>query len=594
MTYTQPSYLSLTIRIILFLQITMTPAAVFCGQVTLAWTKNTEPDIAGYRIFCREQNSSYNYSRPDWEGSGTSCVIRDLDDNKVYYTIVRAYNTSNIESLNSNEVSFQTTSPEPVPDEPSPPEPIPDEPTPPEPTSPEPVPDEPIPTEPSPSEPSTPDSGLSGSSSSSCPNSSFLKENYFYKSTLEGQTVIIDDINNLETDYDIDRYHWEQLTGRPVALSDSSAATPTFTAPYVDEDGTELRFVVEVRTADNRCDTAEISIVVSPYTEASLVEMLTPSNYSISRLEVGDAYYLDRTYTLTSVPSELSTGLEAWIRTRNNDKKNTSDSFLKLVINLDSTVYIGYDSRATSIPNWLSTNFEPTDMAIGNSESMGHFNVYKQILPADTISVGGNLARGAMGVSSNYIIVVQPNANDLNESIQPNDNRDQAASCQTSPFLSENSFYKSVIEGETVTLDDINNLKTDYDIVEYHWEQLSGEPVTLSDSSAAVPTFTAPFVDENGTELILTVEVTTAENLCDTVEFVIDIEDESARNFTESSGTKDSGSCFISINTGSVLGSFSGKAFLFYNILILLLAILSLYLMYSLNKKFRERSENSF
>lgn len=83
------------------------------------------------------------------------------------------------------------------------------------------------------------------------------------------------------------------------------------------------------------------------------------------------------------------------------------------------------------------------------------------------------------------------------------------------------------MEGETVTLDDVDNLKINYDIVEYYWEQLLGEHVTLSDSSAAVPTFTAPLVDENGTELILIVEVTTAENLCDTAEIVIDIEDKS-------------------------------------------------------------------
>jgi len=141
------------------------------------------------------------------------------------------------------------------------------------------------------------------------------------------------------------------------------------------------------------------------------------------------------------------------------------------------------------------------------------------------------------------------------------------------------------VEGETVTLNDVDNLKTDYNIVEYCWEQLAGESVTLSDSSAAVPTFTAPLVDENETELIFAVEVTTSDNLCDTAEIVIDIEDYSDRNYTENSAAKDSGGCFISINTGSILGSFSGKAFLFYNVMILLLAILSLCLIYSLSKK---------
>ena len=50
------------------------------------------------------------------------------------------------------------------------------------------------------------------------------------------------------------------------------------------------------------------------------------------------------------------------------------------------------------------------------------------------------------------------------------------------------------------------------------------------------------------------------------------------------SGADDSGGCFISIYTGFI-SSTSEKRFLFYNVIILILAILSLYLMYSLNKK---------
>ncbi|MBW2220078.1 MAG: hypothetical protein JRF40_11390, partial [Deltaproteobacteria bacterium] len=160
-----------------------------------------------------------------------------------------------------------------------------------------------------------------------------------------------------------------------------------------------------------------------------------------------------------------------------------------------------------------------------------------------------------------------------------------SSSCRISSFLSENSFYKSVIEGETVILDDVDNLEIDYDIVEYHWEQLEGSPVTLSDSSAAVPTFTAPLVDEDGTELSFVVEVRTADNLCDTAEISIVIENDSVRSHVANTDNGDSGGCFISTYTESVSGFFSEKTILFYNFMALLLAILSLYLIYSLNKK---------
>jgi len=63
-------------------------------------------------------------------------------------------------------------------------------------------------------------------------------------------------------------------------------------------------------------------------------------------------------------------------------------------------------------------------------------------------------------------------------------------------FFNKNWFYKSVVEGENVTLDDVDNLEIYYEIVEYYLEHLVGEAVTLSDSAAAVPTFTAPLVDK--------------------------------------------------------------------------------------------------
>jgi len=204
MIQTQPTYLSFIIRISIFLQIVLTPAVAFCGQVTMAWDENIEPDIAGYRIFCRQENSSYDYSRPSWEGTEAWCVITGLDENETYYAVVRAYNTVGIESRNSNEVSFQP-----------------------------------------------------------CGSYSLLRENFFYKSVIEGETVTLSDVDNLEKDYTIVKYRWEQIEGSPVVLSDPTAAVPTFTAPLVDENGAEFSFIVDVRTADNLCDTAEISITIN-------------------------------------------------------------------------------------------------------------------------------------------------------------------------------------------------------------------------------------------------------------------------------------------------------------------------------------------
>ncbi len=107
----EQNHLPLMFRIILFLQISLLPLDAFCAQVTLGWNQITGSNIAGYRIFCREDNGTYNFSRPLWTGSGTRLVVKDLVDNKGYYFIVRTYTTAGIESLNSNEIHYKYSIP---------------------------------------------------------------------------------------------------------------------------------------------------------------------------------------------------------------------------------------------------------------------------------------------------------------------------------------------------------------------------------------------------------------------------------------------------------------------------------------------------
>ena len=136
---------------------------------------------------------------------------------------------------------------------------------------------------------------------------------------------------------------------------------------------------------------------------------LSPLAYKQNLLGVGNQYYKDRTYTLTSIPSELTGENIIWIMTYNDDKNNTSPSFLQFNIPQSSTVYVAYDSRASSLPKWLQNNFGSAGFQIGVSESMGHFNVYKKSFSAGSVVLGGNMADGASGASSNYIVIVKKN-----------------------------------------------------------------------------------------------------------------------------------------------------------------------------------------
>ena len=99
------NYLFYILFIILALNFTVftIPDASAATQASFAWEPNSEPDLAGYRIFSREQNQSYDYANPSWEGTNTYSTIYDLDESKSYCFVVRAFDTEGFESEDSIE-----------------------------------------------------------------------------------------------------------------------------------------------------------------------------------------------------------------------------------------------------------------------------------------------------------------------------------------------------------------------------------------------------------------------------------------------------------------------------------------------------------
>lgn len=77
---------------------------VYAIDISLQWTPNNDSTLAGYRVFYREENQSYNYENPYWETIDPFCTIYDLDENKTYYFVVKAFDINGLESANSDEV----------------------------------------------------------------------------------------------------------------------------------------------------------------------------------------------------------------------------------------------------------------------------------------------------------------------------------------------------------------------------------------------------------------------------------------------------------------------------------------------------------
>jgi hypothetical protein len=82
-------------------------ASALAASVELAWDPNTEEDMAGYRIW--QAISSGAYITPavaDVEHPTTNATVTGLVSRRTYYFVATAYNTSDLESGYSNEVTY--------------------------------------------------------------------------------------------------------------------------------------------------------------------------------------------------------------------------------------------------------------------------------------------------------------------------------------------------------------------------------------------------------------------------------------------------------------------------------------------------------
>jgi hypothetical protein len=85
----------------------MLPAAG-AAQVTLAWDKNPESDIAGYKVHYGTSTGNYDYSVD--VGNYSSCTISGLQEGTIYYFAATAYDTENFESDFSKEFAYKIPS----------------------------------------------------------------------------------------------------------------------------------------------------------------------------------------------------------------------------------------------------------------------------------------------------------------------------------------------------------------------------------------------------------------------------------------------------------------------------------------------------
>ena len=79
-------------------------SAYAAGSVDLEWDPNTEPELAGYKIYWGTSSGNYTFSKD--VGKTTSYTVTGLDEGKTYYFVATAYDGSDNESGYSNQISY--------------------------------------------------------------------------------------------------------------------------------------------------------------------------------------------------------------------------------------------------------------------------------------------------------------------------------------------------------------------------------------------------------------------------------------------------------------------------------------------------------
>src|SRR3989475_5467196 len=96
--------LAVFVACVLTVLCSLAPAFSSAVQVTLSWDPNTDPDLAGYKLYYGFSNGSYQFSVD--VGNRNNYSLAGLLEGQIYYFAVTAYNLSGIESGFSNEVSI--------------------------------------------------------------------------------------------------------------------------------------------------------------------------------------------------------------------------------------------------------------------------------------------------------------------------------------------------------------------------------------------------------------------------------------------------------------------------------------------------------
>jgi hypothetical protein len=121
-------------------------------------------------------------------------------------------------------------------------------------------------------------------------------------------------------------------------------------------------------------------------------------------LVVGATQYIDRAYTFTQVPAVVAGA--TYIMTAAEDKRGTDEDTVSFVINRNTRVFIGVDTRIP-VPGWMAGGFSNTGQTLVSTTAS--FRLYERTeVAGTTVSLGPNAAPNNTSVMYTVVLVPTP------------------------------------------------------------------------------------------------------------------------------------------------------------------------------------------
>jgi hypothetical protein len=405
----------LNVILIFFVLFAVPKTSAFAASVNLAWGASSGANVTGYRMYYGTSSRNYSYSVN--VGNSKSCSLTGLKEGVKYYFAATAYCAGYVESPYSPEFSYT------------------------------------IPIVSSNSSSSSSSSSDSNSSGTSVSTASVILDNggsgasssgswktsggsgpyganSLYSKTVGATYTFQSSCSGNQDVYIWYTYYASRYTNVPVKIYNGSTLLKTV---YVDQQQKQnagnwyyigtynfsgtAKVVIESKSSSASTSADAVKFVPSSSGTSSGTSSASSGSstctlnakFKETPMKVGAYYYTDRSYTLTGGVSNWANGFTL-IQTVNDERSNTSSNgYLKFTHPVDGWVYVLFDSRSSSIPNWLKDWELLSDRITTSLSSQPYLKVYrKQFDAGQCVDLGGNYGSGSsIETRSNYGVVYE-------------------------------------------------------------------------------------------------------------------------------------------------------------------------------------------